>query len=121
MCMYISTYLSIYYILHRSVILTLIIGQIMAFLISGTGVFSQLLQIKYNITNVATTQTFPNYIMLTLTFGVSLALRGDIDKVIQDHWWEYILLAIIDVEINYLNVLAYQYTTIASAQVCPIN
>ena len=90
----------------------------MALLLSGTGVFSQLLQIKYKVTNVATTQTFPNYIVLILTFGVSLGLRGDLDKIIREHWWEYIVLAIIDVETNYLNVLAYQYTTIASAQVC---
>ena len=85
---------------------------------SGTGVFSQLLQVKYNVTDVATAQTFPNYILLILTFGVALGVRGDIDKVIREHWWEYIVLGIIDVEINYLIVLAYQYTTIASAQVC---
>ena len=90
----------------------------MALLLSGTGVCSQLLQVKYKVTNVATTQTFPNYIVLILTFGVPLAIRGDIDKVIREHWWEYIVLAVIDVETNYLNVLAYQYTTIASAQVC---
>ena len=103
---------------HRSVILTLIVGQVMALLLSGTGVFSQLLQVKYKVTNTATTQTFPNYILLILTFGVALGVRGDIDKVIREHWWEYIILAIIDVETNYLNVLAYEYTTIASAQVC---
>ena len=90
----------------------------MALLLSGTGVFSQLLQVKYNVTNTATTQTFPNYILLIVTFGVALGVRGDIDKVIREHWWEYIILAIIDVETNYLNVLAYEYTTIASAQVC---
>ena len=90
----------------------------MALLLSGTGVFSQLLQVKYNVTNTATTQTFPNYILLIITFGVALGVRGDIDKVIREHWWEYIILAIIDVETNYLNVLAYEYTTIASAQVC---
>jgi len=89
----------------------------MALLLSGTGVFSQLLQIKYKVTNVATTQTFPNYIVLLITFGVPLGIRGEIEKVIRAHWWEYIMLAIIDVETNYLNVLAYQYTTIASAQV----
>ena len=111
---------NVYYYDHRSVILTLIIGQIMAVLLSGTGVFSQLLQIKYKVTNIATTQTFPNYIVLILTFGVALGVRGDIDKVVREHWWEYIILAAIDVETNYLNVLAYQYTTIASAQVCNV-
>ena len=95
----------------------MITGQIAAILLSGTGVLSQLLQIKYKVTNVAATQTFPNYIVLVLTFGVALAIRGDINKVVRQHWWEYIVLAIIDVETNYLNVLAYQYTTIASAQV----
>jgi len=85
---------------------------------SGTGVFSQLLQINYGIKNVSTTQTFPNYILFLLTFGVSLACRGDIDKVIREHWWKYMLIAVLDVETNYLYVLAYKYTTIASAQVC---
>ncbi|XP_065907844.1 solute carrier family 35 member F2-like isoform X2 [Dysidea avara] len=101
---------------YRVVILTLIIGQIMALLLSGTGVFSQLLQLNYDVENIACTQTFPNYIALFLTFGVSLACRGDIDRVIREHWWEYILLTILDVEINYLAVLGYQYTTIASNQ-----
>ena len=105
------------YVCHRSVILTLIIGQIMALLSSGTGVFSQLLQVKYNVTDIATAQTFPNYIVLILTFGVALGIRGDLDKIVREHWWEYIVLAAIDVETNYLNVLAYRYTTIASAQV----
>ena len=79
--------------------------------------FSQLLQIKYGVTNVATSQTFPNYIVLILTFGVALGVRGDIDKVVREHWWEYVILAVMDLEINYLSVIAYQYTTIASAQV----
>ena len=101
----------------RVVILTLITGQIIALLLSGTGVFSQLLQLDYDVKNVACTQTFPNYILLFLTFGVSLACRGDIDKVIREHWWKYIILAILDVQSNYFLVLGYQYTTIASAQV----
>jgi len=99
--------------------LTLILGQVIALLLSGTGVFSQLLQLDYDVENIACTQTFPNYILLFLTFGVALACRGDIDRVIREHWWEYVLLAILDVETNYLNVFAYQYTTIASAQVQP--
>ena len=95
----------------------LITGQIVALLLSGTGVSSQLLQLDYDVKNLACTQTFPNYILLFLTFGVSLACRGDIDKVIREHWWKYIILAILDVQSNYFLVLGYQYTTIASTQV----
>jgi len=98
--------------------LTLIFGQILAFLMSGSGVFTQLLQINYNIDDIPTSQSFPNYILLFLTFGVALACRGDIDRVIREHWWKYILITILDVETNYIYVAAYQYTTIASAQVC---
>ena len=97
--------------------MTLILGQVIALLLSGTGVFSQLLQLDYDVENIACTQTFPNYILLFLTFGVALACRGDIDRVIREHWWKYALLAILDVQSNYFVVLAYQYTTIASAQV----
>ena len=92
----------------------------LAFLMCGTGVFTQLLQINYDVENISTFQTFPNYILLFLTFGVSLACRGDIDRVIREHWWKYILVTILDLETNYLYVVAYQYTTIASAQVCRI-
>ena len=102
----------------RLILLTLLFGQILAFLMSGSGVFTQLLQINYGIDNIPTSQSFPNYILLFLTFGVSLACRGDIDRVIREHWWKYILVTILDVETNYIYVLAYQYTTIASAQVC---
>lgn len=84
---------------------------------SGTGVFSQLLQQDYDVKNVACIQTFPNYILLLLTFGVPLACRGDIDIAVREHWWKYFLLALLDVETNYLAVLSYQYTTIASNQV----
>ncbi|XP_065907271.1 solute carrier family 35 member F2-like isoform X1 [Dysidea avara] len=100
----------------RLVLLTLIFGQMLAFLMCGTGVFTQLLQINYDVENISTFQTFPNYILLFLTFGGSLACRGDIDRVIREHWWKYILVTILDLETNYLYVVAYQYTTIASAQ-----
>ena len=47
----------------------LIVGQVMALLLSGSGVFSQLLQFKYNVTDIAATQTFPNCILLTIIWS----------------------------------------------------
>lgn len=80
-----------------------------------------------------TTQSLLNYVLLSLfTFRVarrSNAARTHEEKTgptgnrsqwplyrLHVPWWQYLLLAIADVEANYLLVLAYQYTTITSVQ-----
>jgi len=98
-------------------LLTLAAGQLLALLLSSTGVFSQLLEHDYGI-NTPTTQVFLMYFLLAMTFTPYLAaFREDFEKTLQVHGWKYALLALLDVEGNYCFVLAYQYTSLTSIQV----
>ena len=102
----------------RRFLLTLAIGQVLGLLLSGSGVFSQLLKENYFI-NTPSTQVFFMYFLLAITFTPYLAaFQDNFDKILRDHWWKYGLLAILDVEGNYCFVLAYQYTSLTSIQVC---
>ena len=122
--MYVCTY--VFYVvivvnllsyLTSRLLLTLVAGQLLALLLSGTGVFSQLLEHDYGI-NTPTTQVFFMYFLLALTFTPYLAaFREDFEKTLRAHGWKYGLLALLDVEGNYCFVLAYQYTSLTSIQV----
>lgn len=103
---------------YARLLLTLAAGQLLALLLSSTGVFSQLLEQNYGI-DTPTTQVFFMYFLLAMTFTPYLAaFRQDFEKTLQAHGWKYGLLALLDVEGNYCFVLAYQYTSLTSIQVC---
>lgn len=88
----------------------ILLGQMLALLLTGTGVFSQLLAEKG--VNIPTTQSFINYLLLS-SFAVYLYHTG---QPLHMAWWKYALLAVADVEGNYCLVRAYQYTSITSVQ-----
>ncbi|XP_063954526.1 solute carrier family 35 member F2-like [Lytechinus pictus] len=94
-------------------------GQALSLLICGTGVTSQLLNDSHGI-NAPTTQSFANYLLLALVYCTLLCLRKTREKnfyhIFTKRWWKYILIALVDVEANYLVVKAYQYTTLTSVQ-----
>ena len=91
-------------------------GQILSILLCGTGVTSQALENFYNIA-VPTTQLFLSYLILAMIFGPVLAVHKNFLSIIRENWWKYIFLGVIDVEANFLIVLAYKYTTLTSIQV----
>eukprot|EP01133_Synstelium_polycarpum_P001366 gene1366-1569_t len=91
------------------------LGQIISLLIAGTGVFSQLLAVKYNV-NIPTTQSLLNYILLCF-FTIVLLKRGNFWHTLKTQWYIMLPLALVDVEANYIVVKAYQYTTITSIMV----
>lgn len=89
------------------------LGQVLSVLITGTGVFSQLLASRYNI-SIPTTQSSLNYVLLSSYFIYSL-IRGKLNwKDRKSELLAYFLLAIVDVEANYFVVKAYKYTSITS-------
>lgn len=90
----------------------LLLGQFLSFLVTITGLTSQLLVTNYNA-QLPNTQNFVNYSLLSLYSGV-LVWQGRFVKVLRRQYWKYMILAFFDVEGNYLVVLAYQYTNIAS-------
>jgi len=85
--------------------------QGVSLLLTGTAVFSQLLA-DASI-NLPTTQSFVNYFVLMASFGVLMYRRGERPR---EALWKYFIIALADVEGNFLLVLAYQYTTITSVQ-----
>ncbi len=98
----------------RSTIQSLALGQLLSLLITGTGVTSSLLAAR-NV-NMPSTQSLINYFLLAL-YAVPLWKRertaGMLDTL-RRKWWVYALLALCDVEANFLVVLAYQYTSLSS-------
>lgn len=94
-------------------------GQLVSLLICGTAVTSQLLNDQHGIA-APTTQSFANYLLLTIVYCGILCFRKDRDNfyhILMTRGWKYLIVALIDVEANYLVVKAYQYTTLTSIQV----
>ncbi len=76
----------------------------------------------YNYHSISA-QSFLNYVLLCLIYTTLLACRQqgeqNILTVFKSRGWKYFILALIDVEANYLMVKAYHYTTVTSVQVGP--
>jgi len=69
-----------------------------------------------------TGQSTLHYVLLCLLFTTWLSCRsGDrgIISVLRRRGWRYLLLALVDIEANYLLVTAHQFTTLTSIQVTP--
>lgn len=95
----------------------LALGQLLSWLVCGTGVFSQLLASDYGI-EIPTTQSFLNYLLLGLIHTTTLACHPmEFKKRLTETGWKYFLISLCDVEANYLVVKAYQYTNLTSIQV----
>lgn len=97
-------------------VLALLLGQWLSVLLCGTGVTSQLLVYRHSIA-APTTQTFLTYVFLGAIYGVAVAVRSDFLNILRHNWWKYIILGVVDVEANYLVVLAYKYTNLTTVQV----
>lgn len=87
----------------------LALGQLLALLVTTTGVTSSLLARKG--INAPTAQSLLNYLLLALIYGSVLLVRR---KPLGAPWYFYCLFAVVDVEANYAVVLAYQYTSMTS-------
>jgi solute carrier family 35 protein F1/2 len=87
----------------------LAVGQVLSLLVTSTGFTSALL--ARNGIDAPTTQSLLNYLLLATVYGSIFLYRK---KKLQISLWIYVLLALLDVEANYLAVKAYQYTSITS-------
>uniref|UniRef100_A0A0N4ZUC0 EamA domain-containing protein n=1 Tax=Parastrongyloides trichosuri TaxID=131310 RepID=A0A0N4ZUC0_PARTI len=92
-------------------------GQILSLCLCGTGIGSQYLS-EFKV-NTPMAQSFLNYFFLSFIYGLSLIFSNGSESfvdIIKDRGWKYFLLAIVDVEANYLIVWAYQFTNLTSVQ-----
>ncbi|XP_067051425.1 solute carrier family 35 member F1-like [Acropora muricata] len=104
-------------ILNRKFLGILALGQLLSWLVCGTGVFSQLLVTKYGI-EIPTSQSFFNYFLLGLVYTTALCCHPrNLATLMKERGWKYFFLALFDVEANFLVVKAYQYTNLTSIQV----
>jgi len=62
---------------------------------------------------IPTTQSFLNYLLLSL-YLVSMIYHRELFTTFKSRWWMYLIVALLDVEANFLVVKAYQFTTITS-------
>ncbi|KAK9802978.1 hypothetical protein WJX73_002803 [Symbiochloris irregularis] len=61
--------------------------------------------------SLPTTQSFINYVLLAALFGGTLVYSK---RPLQNAWYKYAALAVLDVEANYLLITAYRFTSITS-------
>lgn len=95
----------------------LALGQLLAIANTSTSTMTTLLGEEGWA--IPTFQTLLNYALLTVIFTPYTMYRYGLKGWFQLVWrdgWKYIILAFCDVEGNYFIVLAYQYTTMLSAQ-----
>lgn len=85
------------------------LGQFLSLLITSTGFSSS--ELARRGINAPTSQSFLNYILLAFVYGSTMFYRG---TALKAKWYYYIILAVVDVEANFLVVKAYQYTSITS-------
>ncbi|XXG89225.1 hypothetical protein AAC387_Pa12g1279 [Persea americana] len=90
-------------------LISLGLGQLVSLLITSTGFSSS--QLSRNGINAPTSQSFLNYLILAVVYGSMVIHRR---KALQTKWYYYLMLAIVDVEGNFLVVKAYQYTSLTS-------
>ncbi|PKA49940.1 hypothetical protein AXF42_Ash019256 [Apostasia shenzhenica] len=93
----------------KKTVVGLVLGQFVSLLITSTGFSSS--ELSRRGINAPTSQSFLNYLLLAIFYGGILIYRR---QWLQLKWWYYVLLAVVDVEANYLVVKAYQYTSLTS-------
>uniref|UniRef100_A0A914X0A6 Solute carrier family 35 member F1 n=1 Tax=Plectus sambesii TaxID=2011161 RepID=A0A914X0A6_9BILA len=101
----------------RRTVVSLLLGQVLSICLCGTGVSSQFL--SSDGVNTPTSQTFINYFFLCFVYGTLLSCKSGENgllTVFRKRGWQYFLLALFDVEANFLLVYAYQYTNLTSIQ-----
>ncbi|KAK4266495.1 hypothetical protein QN277_027402 [Acacia crassicarpa] len=93
----------------RKTLIGLGLGQFLSLLITATGFASSELA-KRGI-DAPTSQSFLNYVLLAIVYGSTVLYRR---QPLKAKWYYYVLLALVDVEANFLVVKAYQYTSLTS-------
>ncbi|KAF4587184.1 DUF914 domain membrane protein [Ophiocordyceps camponoti-floridani] len=105
------------YVTSADFCLVAFLGQVLALCITATNTFTTLLA-RADF-NAPALQTCFNYAFIAAVFTTVFLVRDGPHawfRALRSRGWRYLLLAALDVEANYFTVLAYQHTTILSAQ-----
>ncbi|KPA80432.1 putative mitochondrial hypothetical protein [Leptomonas pyrrhocoris] len=105
----------------KEMIKRILVGQAVAFLNSLTGVSTT--ELANNNASYSVLQCLTSYLFILSFYGPGFLFllykfrhRKFSDFRFFDRWWKYAILAFVDLEANYVVVLAYQYTNMMSAQ-----
>ncbi|XP_042458556.1 solute carrier family 35 member F1-like [Zingiber officinale] len=93
----------------RQALMGLLLGQFVSLLITSTGFSSS--ELARRGVNAPTSQSFLNYLLLAIVYGSIVIYKR---RPLQISWYYYLMLAIVDVEANFIVVLSYQYTSLTS-------
>ncbi|KAK9288195.1 hypothetical protein L1049_016644 [Liquidambar formosana] len=93
----------------KKTLVSLGLGQFLSLLITSTGFSSS--ELARRGINAPTSQSFLNYVLLAVVYGGIVLYRS---KALKAKWYYYVILALVDVEANFLVVKAYQYTSLTS-------
>lgn len=97
------------FLTNKKTLVGLGLGQFLSLLITSTAFTSS--ELARRGINAPTSQSFLNYVLLAVVYGCIMLYRKEALKA---KWYYYILLALVDVEANFLVVKAYQYTSLTS-------
>ncbi|PFH62836.1 hypothetical protein XA68_11617 [Ophiocordyceps unilateralis] len=105
------------YVTSREFLVVALLGQLLSLCITATNTFTTLLaRAEFNAPAL---QTCFNYALIGTVFTAVVVIRDGPRawfRALRLRGWRYLALAALDVEANYFTVLAYQHTTILSAQ-----
>ncbi|XP_065649572.1 solute carrier family 35 member F2 [Hydra vulgaris] len=92
-------------------------GQLLSLLLCGYGTFITALGTLYGIHTPCFNASI-TYGIIAFTFGICVLARKNNRKILQLHWWKFLIVTFIEVEGNFLITKAYGYTTLTSVQLC---
>jgi solute carrier family 35, member F1/2 len=91
---------------------SILLGQLLALLIAVTASSSTALA-NAGLSFPAL-QSSLNYLLLAIIYGVLRLLRGTALQKLTRPWWQYAVLAFLDVQANFLVVSAFRYSSVTS-------
>ncbi|KAH7663928.1 Solute carrier family 35 member SLC35F1/F2/F6 protein [Dioscorea alata] len=94
----------------KRTLIGLALGQFVSLVITSTAFSSS--ELSRRGISVPTSQSFLNYVLLAIVYGGFLVYKRK--RSLQIKWYFYLMLAVADVEANFLVVKAYQYTSLTS-------
>ena len=85
-------------------------------MLCSTGTAATALSTTYNI-RTPCFNAFTMYTILAFTFGIHTMKSENFIPLLKERGWKYLIVAVLDVQANYLLTKAYSYTTLTSVQV----
>ena len=94
--------------------LALLSGQAISLYIAGTSTFTEYLSSHTPAVTVPLLLSSVTYVLLSFHIVYRYYNDGKMWKPLKVVWWKYALLAVVDLQANYLVIRAYMFTSMAS-------